>query len=97
MPFYRCFIRGENFASKKDSGWDLMGFYTTRWVQASNPPAAEQRAVAQLRQEPEFQRPEGYFGGPPAKVFVEEITHVKALPLKRGNGATWFAMDEHPT
>ena len=94
MPFYRCLIRGENFAWKTDAGWELMGFYTTRWVQALHPAAAEQRVVARLREEPKFQRPDGYAGGPPAKVFVEEVAKVKALPRGRGSGAAWFAMDE---
>jgi hypothetical protein len=97
MPFYRCLIRGENFAWKTDSGWELMGFYTTRWVQASHAPAAEQHVVTRLREEPEFQRPDGYVGGPPTKVFIEEIAKVRSLPLRRGSGATWFVMDEQFT
>jgi hypothetical protein len=88
MPFYRCVVRGENFAWKKGSGWELMGFYTTRFVQALNPAAAERRVVAWLRTEPPFQRPDGYAGAPPATVYVEEIEKIGKLPLRRGGGAT---------
>jgi hypothetical protein len=94
MPYYRCLIRGENFAWPNGGDWDLMGFYTTRWVQALNPAAAETKAVEALSKEPEFKKPEGYCSGPPARVCVEEIDNVKRLPLMRGRGATWFAMED---
>jgi len=94
MPYFRCFIRGENIAWPDGDSWQLMGCYTTRWVQALNPQRAELKAVSTLRHEPEFQRPEGYNGGPPAKVFVEKFEQVSNLPVKRGRGATWFSMED---
>ncbi len=93
MATYRCLVRGENFARRNHAGRELVGFYTTRWVEAVNPEEAEYLTVARLRKEPDFQQPEGYAPNAPAKVFIEEIEPVDALPTVQG-GATWFRMDE---
>lgn len=94
MPFYRCLLHGENFALKVDDNWEPMGFYTTRWVRALNPKAAERRVIEKLRKEPLFQKPEGYEAQGLARVFVEEIVKLRFPPVRRPGGATWYPMNE---
>ena len=93
MPFYRCFIRGENFPGECIGSTGLYGFYTTRWVQAVSPAKAELEAVAALREDPSFALPEGVPASGKARVFVEEIVQIRKLPRMRGRGATWFTDD----
>jgi len=40
MTWFRLLIRGENFPSSTDGNGQLMGFYTTRFVQAETPESA---------------------------------------------------------
>ena len=71
-----------------------MGFYTTRWTQASNPDSAEVRVIERMRLEPELQKPEGFPGALEAKVFVEKIEKLKLPPLRRPAGFSWFEMGD---
>ena len=92
MPFYRILLRGENFVIWNEEGWELVGFYANRWVQAPNPNSAEMRVIEQMRKDPQFQKPEGYQGGPEAKVFVDEIKRLRMPPLRRPLGCTYYPM-----
>lgn len=94
MPFYRCFIRGENFPGECIGSTGLYGFYTSRWVEAVSPAKAEIEALAALRKDPSFALPEGFTKPVSSCVFVEEIVQIRKLPPMRGGGATWFADDE---
>lgn len=91
MPFYRCFIRGENFPGECIGSTGIVGFYTTRWVQAVSPAKAELEAVAALRKDPSFALPEGFDKPVSSRVFVEKIVQIRKLPRMRGRGATWFS------
>jgi hypothetical protein len=93
VPFYRCFIRGEDFPGECIGSTGLYGFYTTRWVQAVSTAKAELEAVAALRKDPNFALPEGFTKPVSARVFVEEIVQIRKLPRMRGRGATWFTDD----
>ena len=93
LRWRRCFIRGENFPwQTPGGGFVLDGFYTTRWVQAETKEAAEMAALALLRSEDDFARPEGYAEPVNAKVYFEEID--EAVGPQTQGGATWFAMDD---
>ena len=77
MTVYELFIRGENFRWKEEDAVKLMGFHTTRWIEASDKIAAEDAVVEVLRKEPALQKPEWHNGADPkAKVYIEEITEV---------------------
>lgn len=41
MKKYRVFVRGENFLMNVDSVNQMLGFYTTRFVEAEDEQAAE--------------------------------------------------------
>lgn len=94
LRWYRCFIRGDNFPRRQlpNGAFALYGFYTTRWVQAETKEAAEMAALALLRSEGDFARPEGYAEPVNAKVYFEEID--EAVGPQTQGGATWFTMDE---
>jgi hypothetical protein len=93
VPFYRCFIRGEDFPGECIGSSGLYGFYTTRWVQAVSTAKAELEALAALRKDPSFALPEGFTKPVSSRVFVEEIVQIRRLPRMRGRGATWFTDD----
>ena len=94
MPLYRCFIRGENFPMMRDGEFQLMGFYTTRWVEAPTPEAAETAGVDMLRAEYRFSDEEKQ-RAPNARVYFEEVVEVPSdTPrIPPNGGATWFEME----
>ena len=90
MPWFRCSIEGENFPGVLIRRKGLVGFYTTRWVEAADAEQAELAALDLLRTEPTFQLktpPEGV----EAKVYFDEIVEVDG-PGGPNAGATWFEM-----
>lgn len=76
MPLYKCLIRGENFPGLVTEKAEPIGFYTTRYVQAASPAAAELAVVEALRADPKLQLPDGHPKPTDAKVFVDEIKRV---------------------
>jgi hypothetical protein len=75
MAWFRCFARGESFPifEGKRGMW---GFYTTRYVEATDAEDAELKALELLRNEPALQVEAGTPGVENAKVFFEEIEQV---------------------
>ena len=72
----------------------LVGFFTTRWVEASDEVEAEQIALARLKDEALFEvAPE--FRNSVARVYFDEIVAVAERPsdIIEG-GAAWFPMEE---
>jgi len=49
MPKFRVFIEGRNFLIAGPHGEAKNGLYTARFLEASNPQAAEEMAIEQLR------------------------------------------------
>ncbi|MCI0637989.1 MAG: hypothetical protein L0Y72_23555 [Gemmataceae bacterium] len=60
MAWFRCFTRGENFPGKLAGETGLVGFYTTRFVEASSAEKAEALALEGLRAEAKLAPPAGY-------------------------------------
>ena len=94
MPYYRCLANGRNFPGALIGRDEPVGFYTTRWVQALNPRAAERKAIALLRRDPSF-RSDGT-PTPGAHVVFESLERVPTLPLRRRVGAAWYGEGEEP-
>ncbi len=91
MPWFKCFIEGENFPGALIGKSQPVGFYTTRCVEASSADEAELIALDTLRREPAFdipvdQRPKD------ARVYFTEIVETHG-PDGANAGATWFVMD----
>jgi hypothetical protein len=90
MPWFKCFIEGENFPGALIGGDQPVGFYATRWVEAPSPDEAEVVALDALRREPVFdipveQRPKD------ARVYFTEIVETQG-PEGPNSGATWYVM-----
>jgi hypothetical protein len=94
MAWFRCFIRGENFAADMDGQRDLFGFYTTRFVEAASAEEAETLALQGLKAEPKLAPPAGYKPAGIARVFFEEIAEIAAgdVPAPQP-GFVWYAME----
>lgn len=95
MPWFKCFILGENFTLIEEGKVKDFGFYTTRWVEASDANAAEMKALEILKADeflsdlPEEQK------NPKAKVYFQEIEELSEKPKQvPGAGFTWFEMEE---
>lgn len=76
MKWFRCLIEGENFPGELANTKELIGFYTTRFVEANTPEEAEMKALDNLKSEESFQLPEGVRPPENAKVYFEEIEEV---------------------
>jgi hypothetical protein len=75
--------------------FQLMGFYTTRWVEADTAEAAEPIALEMVRDEFRFSEEEKR-RAPDAMMYFEEIVEVEPdTPRVPNKGATWFPMEEN--
>ena len=75
--------------------FQLMGFYTSRWVEADTAEAAERLALEMIRSEFQFSE-EDRRRAPDAKMFFEEIVEVEPdTPRGLNKGASWFPMEEN--
>ncbi|CAN7511002.1 hypothetical protein LJR168_003598 [Pseudoxanthomonas sp. LjRoot168] len=75
MPLFRCSICGENFPGKLLDQEDLVGFYTTRFVEADTPEQAELAVLELLRSDASLELPPEY-RSQDAKVYFEDIDEV---------------------
>lgn len=95
MPWFRCFIEGENFPGVLIGDQGLFGFYTTRWVEASDAEAAELIALDALRSDPKLQL-ESKDLRTDARVYFDEIVEVDG-PGGPNTGFVWYPMDSGNT
>jgi hypothetical protein len=94
LAWFRCFIRGENFPGSLAGGDGLIGFYTTRFVEASDPALAEAEALGLLRADSRLAKPPGYETKGIARVIFEEIAELPATSFPRQQpGFVWYPMD----
>jgi hypothetical protein len=93
MPWYKCFIAGENFPGAIIGESNTIGFYTTRFVEAKSPEEAETRALANLKNEQTFSLPPGVARPSNAKVYFENIEEVESSEVNETNlGFSFFVM-----
>lgn len=94
MPWFRCFIRGEDFASRIAEAHGLVGFYTTRFIEAGDAAEAEAGVLARLRDESRLAPPPGYRPIESARVFFEEVAEVDSVTVPDLEpGFTWYPME----
>jgi len=89
MPWFRCVIEGENFPGALVQRQGLVGFFATRWVEASSPEEAEIAALEALRSEPTFQTKTAKSAE--ARIYFTQIMEVDGSGGV-DSGAVWFAM-----
>ncbi|NEQ48116.1 MAG: hypothetical protein F6K00_33110 [Leptolyngbya sp. SIOISBB] len=56
MPYYEVTINGENFWMMMEDKPSKMGFYTNRYVEATNETEAENKAVQMIRDDSTFDK-----------------------------------------
>ena len=94
MAWFRCLIRGENFPGNLVGEPGLVGFYVTRFVEASRAEDAESCALQALRSEPKLARPSDQTPPGLPRVHFEEIQelHASEVPAQQP-GFTWYPMN----
>ena len=92
MPLFRCSIRGDNFPGKLIGQSKPIGFYTTRYVDATSATEAEQLVVELLRNDKDL-NVAGKYRTQDARVFFESIVEVVPDAERKPNkGFTFFTM-----
>lgn len=92
MAWFRLFACGEDFPVILDGNVELVGFYTTRYIEAETAGEAEAIASEQLFEDDDLQAPPGYEEYQP-RIAFEEVEQV-AGPLDINDGFSFFPMDE---
>lgn len=93
MPLWRVKLNGQNFWLRMNGTPKRLGFFTTRYVEASNAQEAELLAVQLIRDDPEL-RPVINEHSDPPKVFAEEIVQVAVPSHNRPNTGYTFYPEE---
>lgn len=94
MKWYKCTIAGENFPGELISEDKEIGFFTTRFVEAETPEAAELSALAILKEEKSIRLPDGILPNRKARVYFEEIIEVPTSDIPDvQTGFTFYVMD----
>jgi hypothetical protein len=91
MPWFRCYLEGENYALKSGGKPALLGFFTTRWVEAADAHEAENKAIDLIRGDKSLaHRPRAGFT---PMIYVREIVEAPSKPDDAPNrGFTFFPM-----
>jgi len=92
MAWFRLFACGEDFPVVIDGNVEVVGFYTTRYVEAASASEAETIASEMLFEDPDLEAPPGYEDLQPRIVF-EEVEQV-AEPVDINDGFNFFPMEE---
>ncbi len=94
MPKYAVVLEGKNFPVMAGCKTDLLGFYTTRVVKASDEREAEQKAISLIRHDPDLLDALDRSSNSEPKIFVNSIMKVKWWRRTGGVGYTFFEMNE---
>src|SRR5687767_16037763 len=88
---FRCFVQGENFPGEMLSLPYSIGFYTTRYIAATDAEAAEMAVLSLLREDPSLQLPHGLEKPKDARVYFERIEEVpNDTPPIPNSGFTFY-------
>jgi hypothetical protein len=93
MPWFRCFVRGEDFPGSMIGMSHPVGFYVTKFVEAADAEQAELRALDRLRADPKLAPPPGFRPTDKSRVFFEAIEEVAADEVPDPQpGIAWYPM-----
>src|SRR5690606_30146811 len=93
MPWFRLFACGEDFPVIIDNNVEIVGFYTTRYVEAPTQGEAEALCSELLFEDEDLQPPPGDWDDLQPRIVFEEVEQV-AEPLDINDGVSFFSMDE---
>ncbi|HID69598.1 MAG TPA: hypothetical protein EYP35_03860 [Desulfobacterales bacterium] len=94
MQKYNVFIEGTNFKIEIENTVQKCGFFTTRFVEANDPPSAEKQAMDFVREE--LQEIVLNDRENPPVMYIEKLDEIKTFGDNEvpGTGFTWFKDDE---
>ncbi len=93
MPWFRLFVCGDDFPVIIDNNVEIVGFYTTRYVEAATSGEAEAIASDLLFDDIDLQPPPGDWSELQPRIMFEEVEQV-AGPLDINDGFSFFPMSE---
>lgn len=96
MNKYKVLLNGSNFWMKIDSQTKLMGFYTTRYLEADTPELAEEFAVQLIRADAKLREAVVNDKSDPPMIHAEEVILLQTFEGTEppGSGYTYFYDDE---
>lgn len=97
MPYYKVLLDAQNFLVSLDEKEELMGFFTTKWVEAANEEEAELKAVDLIKNDKELvdivlNKKRGLEIAP--MIYLEEISEISQNEMQDIKGRTWYNMKE---
>jgi len=93
MPWFRLFACGEDFPVIIDGNVEVVGFYTTRYIEAATPGEAEALASELLFADEDLQPPPGDWSDLQPQIVFEEVEQV-AGPVDIDENFSFFPMEE---
>lgn len=93
MAWFRLFACGEDFPVIIDGNVEIVGFYTTRYVEAATQGEAEAIASELLFEDEDLQPPPGDWDDLQPRIVFEEVEQVTE-PLDINDGFNFFPMQE---
>ena len=93
MAWFRLFACGENFPVVLDGKVEIVGFYTTRYVEAPTQGEAEALASELLFEDEDLQPPPGDWSDVQSSIVFEEVEQV-AEPVDIDDNFSFFPMEE---
>ena len=93
MPWFKCSIAGENFPGALIGETNLIGFFTTRFVEANSSDEAESLALGMLKTDSSLALPALAEKPIGARVYFESIDQVPSDMVGANTGFTFFPME----
>ena len=97
MPYFKVLLDAQNFLISLNEKEELMGFFTTKWVEAANEEEAELKAVDLIKNDKELvdivlNKERGLEIVP--MIYLEEINEISKSEMEDIQGRTWYKMKE---
>jgi hypothetical protein len=93
VAWFRCLVRGENFPGEVIDQAGPVGFYVTRFIEATSADDAESRVLEALRKDPRLALPANLKPAGNTRVYFEETGEVAAdQVLSVEQGFAWYPM-----
>jgi hypothetical protein len=92
MKKFRVMLEGRNFLFNSDEGRKVMGFYTTRFVEAENPKEAENLSVELIKNDSKLKDSVLNERSDPPEIYLESIDELESFGGNSvpGNGYTFY-------